>query len=463
MATRIRQRKNSRRQSFKQAQFIRVHNYLLALGLEWHEAKDGNVRYLRQLAKNSRGAYGTLLVSEEGDASALFGMVANANSGRRARSAAACVARMYEQVIVVFPVGNNIYWLCAVVGGMVLTGKDVVAPEEQIREMTRELLVLNPDFECVGDQDFWSALDIEKSVQAMSVEAFFDVEICEAIPPLEHYGSRRWLWITATVIACCLVGIAGHMSYRDWQSQRMNELAEATPDPAEIAIKAHNDNLLNVVQSQGLHHANPQWVRQILSLLDRTPTQINGWRLVKVDCDFLSDHCIQHWDSIVGTYIDFLRAKTSRGKEANIAFVSPNKIEQTIVLNKKDNMLGVFLQEQYLREYLTRLPKQREFQVHDVSTLQSLGILDTVEFGVNSVPKSYYPAPSATEKKTPLGDLAVGEWHVGGQNLVILLGAIQLLNPTVFHVQSLILTLNTKEKSPVQWSLKGRYTTQGGS
>jgi hypothetical protein len=347
---------------------------------------------------------------------------------------------------------------------MVLTGKDVVAPEEQIKEMTRELLVLNPDFECVGDQDFWSALsalDVEKSVQVMSVEAFFDAEICEAMPLLEHYGSRRWLWITAAVIACCLVGIAGHMLYRDWQSQRMNDIAAVTPDPAEVAIKAHNDNLLNIVQSQGLHHANQQWVRQILSLLDRTPTQINGWRLVKVDCDFLNDHCVQYWDSIVGTYVDFLQANTN--KEAKIVFVTPKTIEKTIVLNKRNNMLNVFREESYLREYLMRLPNQREFQVHDVSTLQSLGILDSVEFGVDSDPASFYSAPSATEKNKPLGNLAVGEWHVGGQSLVILLGAIQLLNPTVFHAQSLMLTLNTKEKSPVQWSLKGRYTTQGGS
>jgi len=460
MTTRTRKRKNSRRQSFKHAQFIRVHNYLLALGLEWHEAKVVNVRYLRQLAKNSRGAYGTLFVSED-EASPLFGVVANTNSGRRARSAAACVARMYEQVIVVLPVGNNFYWLCAVVGGMVLTGKDIVATEEKIMEMTRELLVLNPDFECVGDQDFWSALDSEKSVEVMSVEQLFDAEACEAIPLLEHYGSRRWLWVTVAVIACCLVGIAGHMLYREWQSQRMNDIAVATIDPAEIAIKTHNENLLNVVQSQGLHHANQQWIRQVLSLLDRTPTQINGWRLVKVDCDFLSDHCVQYWDSIVGTYVDFLQANTN--KEAKIVFVTPKNIEKTIVLNKRNNMLNVFREEPYLREYLIRLPKHREFQVHDVSTLQSLGILDTVEFGVNSDPMSLYSAPSATEKNKPLGNLAIGEWHVGGQSLVILLGAVQLLNPMVFHAQSLTLTLNTKEKTPVQWSLKGRYTTQGGS
>lgn len=462
MATEIRSRLKRRRGSFKQARFIRVHGYLFVLGLEWHETREPNKRYLRQLAKNSKGSYGTLLGSSN-ESSPLFGVVADAKQGRRARSGAAYLANNYDQAVVILPLDNEIYWLCAVINGEVLIGKDIVSSIDTIRVMASELLSLNSGFQCVGDEQCWSEAGIKHPVEALSIDELFIKEECIAVPYLEHYGSRRWLWVAVSVAALCLASIGVHLVYRDWQQQEALRTTEAIEkDPREIAISMHDDTVLSAFMSEGLHHANGRWVRRVLSLLDNTPLASNGWGLKEVACDFNSDQCIQSWESTVGSYADFLSARTTQDDQSNVTFVNPKKIENTIQLVAKQQLLAPLKNKTYISSFLTELPKQRDFQISDVSILQSVGVLDMVNFGVDSLPTTTYSAPPSFQSIHPLGHLAIGDWQLDGRDLIILLGAVQLLNPSVFHIQSLTMTLNaSNENDTVIWSIKGRYTTQG--
>lgn len=456
-------RMSRRRGAFKQARFIRVHGLLFVLGLEWHETHEKNKRYLRQLAKNSKGSYGTLLSSDQSLRS-LFGVVANTKQGRRARSGAAYIANAYTQAVIILPLDESLFWLCAVTDGEVIVGKDIVATQDTIREVANELLLLNPQFLCVGDEQSWLDMGIKHSINSLDIDEVFDKADCAMTPYLEHYGSRRWLWVTVAVTTACLVGIGSHLGYRDWQEKEAikNNKVNIEKDPRELAIAAHDAAVMSAFTSEGLHHANGLWIRRVLMQLDNTPLSTNGWDLKEVSCEFTVDQCIQTWISTVGSYSDFLSALPIGENPNSVSFIEPKRIEKTVLLSAKQQLLQPLSNRDHIKGFLAALPKQRQFQVNDVSMLQSVGVLDHVTFGVSSMPTLNYPAPPSFNSITPLGHLSVGDWQLEGTDLIILLGSVQLLNDNVFHIHSLTMTLNAGiNNDTVSWAIKGRYTTQG--
>ncbi|ODS23562.1 hypothetical protein AB835_08085 [Candidatus Endobugula sertula] len=474
---------------FKNAQFIRIEGQLWALGLEWHQVKgkEASVRHCRQLAKDSRGTYGTLCYAPEPDRDdedvettndvntplPLFGVVANAGRGRRARSAAVLVDQTYEQAIVVLPIEDGVYWLCAVAGGMVIIGKDVVSDEDEIRTMATELLSLNPDFTCVGDDTFWDEVDWSSldrdpaTVDVIDVDTFFDPQDSSDVPALIHYGSRRWLWASLAMISACVVGIAAHQAYQQWLAPEP-VAAQVEQDPAEIAMDTHNATVTRVVQESGIHRSNVAWTQRVLALVDRTPVNTRGWTLQRVECGFMSDQCELQWSSAIGTYADLLQA---RGSQSQMTFDGPKQATEVLPLSVKDRLLSSLRDQGAVRQYVTTLPNTRHFDVQHVSQLQEFDSLDDVSrFGLNTQPAQSYLSLAPVPTRQTVGSLVVGDWHLDGTGITILLGSIQLLNPSVFHVQSLALTLKkttsnqsslSRTELSVEWKLTGNYTTQG--
>lgn len=469
---------------FKQAQFIRIDGTIWVLGLEWHIVKDVSVRHCRQLAKKSRGSYGTFCYPkklgsldgedrtiEESTPLPLFGVVANGGRGRRARSAAVLVGQSYEQAIVVLRIEEGAYWLCAVVKGMVILDKDVASDEDEIKKMATELLELNPDFVCVGDDVFWSSLDwsnlgVDPSpVKKMDVDTFFELDDSSNIPVLAHYGGHRWLWVSLTMMGACVAGIAAHQAYQQWLAPDP-VVVQIKQDPAEVAMDSHNATVTRVVQEQGLHRSNITWTQRVLALVDRTPVSINGWQLEAVKCEFVSDQCLLKWSSKIGTYADFLQA---RGRDSQTTFTGPKQAQEVLSLLIKESVLKPLQDRGILRQYLSLLPSTHHFEIQDVSKLQEFDSLDVItSFGLNAQPAKSYLSPAPVPTRQTLGSLVVGDWHLNGKGLGILLGSIQLLNSSVFHVQSLTLTLKadgTNQSSSsalsVQWKLAGHYTTLG--
>ncbi len=339
--------------------------------------------------------------------------------------------------------------------------------------MATELLSLNPAFLCVGDEVFWDAVDWSSlkmdpaTIDVIDVDTFFDEQDSSNVPTLTHYGGRRWLWASLAMIGVCVIGIAAHQAYQQWLVPDPIAIKEEQ-DPAEIAIDTHNATVTRVMQEQGIHRSNIVWTQRVLALVDRIPVNTRGWKLENIECGFISDQCELKWSSTIGTYADLLQA---RGSRSQMTFVGPKRAIEVLSLSSKDQLLSPLQDQSVVRQYLTTLPTTRDFEVQHVSKLQEFDSLDDVSsFGLNAQPAQSYLSPASIPTRQSVGSLVVGDWHLDGKGITILLGSIQLLNPSVFHVQSLDLTLKkdtsnqssaSKTDLSVEWKLMGNYTTQG--
>ena len=160
---------------FKKIYIKTIHGQSICFGMEWHKMESDSNKELQQSSIQSKGYYSSKI--KDVDGSFLIGIPAEAiNLPKNTKSAAIVAASVYENAIIVIALDEDKYWLLATVNGVPVIKKDVITDLQLAKKITEELLILYPEFSCVGIGDFWRSNFPEQEFIEDKVDTLFDLE-----------------------------------------------------------------------------------------------------------------------------------------------------------------------------------------------------------------------------------------------------------------------------------------------
>jgi hypothetical protein len=451
----------SARPSFKKSSVKEINGIPLCFGMEWYEYNLISKTNILHSSIESNSYYVTLIKSEEGGG--LVGVPAGINHlPKNCRSAAQVVCDVYENSIVVIKFSYTKYWLLATIDGKPVLEKDVVSEFPMIKKMCEELLILYPDFKCTGDNDFWRENFSEIIHVEESEDTLFDVDRVTKNPAL-ILSRGKLKGIIKKVLPLFMLLLVGILTYSYTQNFFKKTIenfdTEALKDKWDVQILGINNDVLEKYNTVASNHPLSHWIVKLASTVDKLPIQAGGWNLSLLTCASGLPYCTVEWKARpIGTFKSLYNKVNYLGK---LDFSNKDTAYQTIpIINYKKTRFDIEAIEIILEE----MPNLYDFKLEHFSTLQKIGSIGFINFGVkmNNREKAGYTIAPPTElgesAVLPLSGFEYGEWGMKGKGITILLGAMQMLEPTIFFGQSLeIKYIIDTGRATTTWEIEGKY------
>lgn len=454
----------------KLAYLQRIGGRQVVFGVEWYLVTSAADKAgIRQACRESAGNFGVLMHSHADDGTgadeAVFGVPANIRRLSRATAAASVAASVYTTAIVVIAIDAEHYWLLGLSQGIPILGKDMILGAAKTKQIVIELLMAFPEFELVGDAEFWRDLKPGARVIEEDLESLFTAERVQNAALLTRYdrqwhgfGVRAALLVIPMVIALTYYEDIKQFGERHWSDTQQIEQQRMWDDQ----VARENATIVAEYNRVAANHPIDNWIQRLARTVDRLKLESRGWRLASLECGSQLPYCTATWlNQGVGT---FKGLSATMGHVGEMQFVSPGQVTQTITI---PHMSPAQFDERAVANAIARMPDKSRFYVDYVSVLQALSSVPYIDAGLNQtelriIGVNTQMPPDVSPSTEPLGQFAVGSWRLSGEGLKLLIGSLQKLDARVFFGKSLLLEFHRSDSGhySATWRIEGDYVVK---
>lgn len=446
---RVRFKKHYKKKAFKKT---------LIFGLEWHLLKGDGKDEIINACGESQGAFGSLI---ENDQEKILGVPAQSNNCKGTIPAAAIVASVYADAITVLHFEGDGYWLLATQNGVPVVHYDLVSDKEEIQDITKDLIDAYGDFTCLGDVEFWQSIGVKNALPQTFDEIFTEQRVT-GTEPLKFYRGQathilKTYGIAAALVLIAAVGWKPASIFVDGYLNRMESVN--TQDKWIAQVDLQRNEIISQYNEIATNHPIDHWVLRLTNTINQLKLRASGWELASLECSAGLPHCLVTWrNQGVGTFRSIF---SDVGHLGEISLKSAKSVEQVISIPGYQK--AVFSSSE-ISNIVYGLPNEKNLKLDHASVMQQLSSINFVTGSMQHVNlrEVGYPLSVPTDmmlNQKPIAPFKVGKWKLSGENISILIGSMQMLDPLVFFGKKLVIDFSHDGLDvTTKWEIEGEYT-----